>query len=116
MKQDETDLSDYIWTLREAFFKKFCFFLTLNIRTKGKAAHRSDRHLSNSSGQFKIKNPTNELKACGRLVLMGLDVMTTEDKQNSSRAQGEPKAELRQPFLTEVLLDWFFSLLENGFL
>lgn len=47
---------------------------------------------------------------------MVLGVMATKDKQNSSRAQGEPKAELRQPFLTEVLLDWFSLLLENGFL
>lgn len=116
MKQNETDLSDSILILREAFLKKVCSFLTLNIRTKGKAAHRSDRHLSNSSGQFKIKNPTNELEACGRLVLMVLGVTTTEDQQNSSRAQGEPKAELRQPFLTEVLQDWFSLLLENGFL
>lgn len=86
------------------------------MRIKGKAAHRSDRQLSNSPGQFKIRNPTNELKACGSQVLMVLGVMTTKDKQNSSRAQGEPKAELRQPFLTEVLLDWFSLLLENGFL
>lgn len=42
--------------------------------------------------------------------------MTTEDKQNSSRAQREPKAELRQPFLTAVLIDWFSLLLENAFL
>lgn len=43
-------------------------------------------------------------------------VMTTKDKQNSSGAQEKPKAELRQPFLTEVLLDWFSLLPENGFL
>lgn len=83
---------------------------------KGKAAHKSDRQLSHSSGQFKIKNPTNELKACGRLLLMLLGVKTTKDKQNSSRAQGDPKAELRPPSLTEELLDWFSLLLENGFL